>query len=124
MPVNLSTTIKNLKILDNDSNSKLILNYSYLKSKIWDLDELQSIIKYEQYKRNKTGLTLIWDLDTRPQEIAFLKIKHLRLREKYDECEIPFESKTKTRPFLLTFSFSYVRDWLDEHPFKNDIMQV
>jgi integrase/recombinase XerD len=64
---------------------------------------------------------LLWDLDARPQEIASLKIKHLRLRDKYGEGEIPFESKTGTGPFLLTFSFPYVRDWLNEHPFKNEL---
>ncbi len=50
-----------------------------------------------------------------------LKIKHLRLKEQYGEGEIPFESKTGTGPILLTFSFPYVRDWLNEHPFKNEL---
>jgi integrase/recombinase XerD len=51
----------------------------YLESEIWDIEELQAIIKYEQFKRNKAALALLWDLDARPQEIASLKIKHLRL---------------------------------------------
>ena len=49
-----------------------------------------------------------------------LKIKHIRLRERYGEGEIPHESKTGTGPILLTCSFPYVRDWLNEHPFKNE----
>jgi hypothetical protein len=49
-----------------------------------------------------------------------LKIKHIRLRERYGEGEIPHESKTGTGPVLLTCSFPYVRDWLNEHPFKNE----
>jgi hypothetical protein len=49
-----------------------------------------------------------------------MKIKHLRLKEKYGEGEIPFESKTGTGPVLLTLSFPYVRDWLNEHPFRNE----
>ena len=92
----------------------------YSETEIWDKDEFLSIIKYETYKRNKAALSLLWDLDARPHEITLLKIKHIRLKEKYGEGEIPFESKTGTGPILLTMSFPYVRDWLNEHPFKNE----
>ncbi|VFJ14526.1 hypothetical protein [Candidatus Nitrosocosmicus franklandus] len=92
----------------------------YLETEIWDRDELTTIIKYEPYKRNKAILSLLWDLDARPHEITLLKIKHVRLKEKYGEGEIPHEAKTGSGPMLLTFSFPYVRDWLNEHPFKNE----
>ena len=49
-----------------------------------------------------------------------LKIKHIRLKEKYGEGEVPHEAKTGTGPVLLTCSFPYVRDWLNEHPFRNE----
>ena len=49
-----------------------------------------------------------------------LRIKHIRLRENYGEGEIPHEAKTGSGPILLTLSFPYVRDWLNEHPFKNE----
>jgi integrase/recombinase XerD len=62
---------------------------------------------------------LFWDLDARNHEITLLKIKHLRLKERYGEGEIPYEAKTGSGPILLTCSFPYVRDWLNEHPFKN-----
>ncbi len=92
----------------------------YLETEIWDKDELAAIIKYEPYKRNKAILSLLWDLDARPHEITLLKIKHIRLKEKYGEGEIPHEAKTGSGPMLLTFSFPYVRDWLNEHPFRNE----
>jgi integrase/recombinase XerD len=92
----------------------------YLETEIWDKDELATIIKFEPYKRNKAVLSLLWDLDARPHEITLLKIKHIRLKEKYGEGEIPHEAKTGSGPMLLTFSFPYVRDWLNEHPFKNE----
>jgi integrase/recombinase XerD len=91
----------------------------YNESEIWDRDELLSIIKYEPYKRNKAILTLLWDFNARPHEITLMRIKNLRLREKYGEGEVPYEAKTGSGPILLTFSFPYVRDWLNEHPFKN-----
>ena len=62
---------------------------------------------------------MFWDLDARNHEITLLKIKHLRLKERYGEGEIPYEAKTGSGPILLTCSFPYVRDWLNEHPFKN-----
>src|SRR5918995_3676063 len=92
----------------------------YVETEIWEKDELLSILKYEPFKRNKAAITLMWDLDARPHEITLLKIKHIRLRDKYGEGEIPYEAKTGSGPILLTFSFPYVRDWLNEHPFKNE----
>jgi integrase/recombinase XerD len=92
----------------------------YSETEIWDKDEFLSIIKCEPYKRNKAALTLMWDLNARNHEITLLKLKNIRTKEKYGEGEIPFESKTGSGPLLLTVSFPYVRDWLNEHPFKNE----
>jgi hypothetical protein len=92
----------------------------YNESDIWDKDELLLIIKYEQYKRNKAILTLLWDFNARPHEITLMRIKNIRLKERYGEGEVPYEAKTGCGPILLTFSFPYVRDWLNEHPFRNE----
>lgn len=92
----------------------------YLETEIWERDELMTIVKYDPYIRNKAILTLLWDLDARPHEITLLKIKHVRLKEKYGEGEIPHEAKTGAGPVLLMCSFPYVRDWLNEHPFRNE----
>ena len=64
-------------------------------------------------------MTLFWDLNGRNHEITLLKLKHIRIRENYGEGEVPHESKTGSGPVLLTTSFVYVRDWINEHPFKN-----
>ena len=92
----------------------------YLENELWEKNDLLTIIKYESYKRNKAILALLFDLNARPHEITLLKIKHIRLKDKYGEGEIPHEAKTGTGPILLTCSFPYVRDWLNEHPFKNE----
>jgi hypothetical protein len=91
----------------------------YLESEIWEKDELLTVLKYEPHKRNRAALTLFWDLNGRNHEITLLKIKHIRIKEKYGEGEVPYESKTGSGPVLLTTSFVYVRDWINEHPFKN-----
>jgi integrase/recombinase XerD len=81
----------------------------YIETEIWDRDELLAIVKYELYIRNKAALTLFWDLDARNHEVIMLKIKHIRLRERYGEGEVPHEAKTGGGPILLTCSFPYVR---------------
>lgn len=91
-----------------------------METELWEKDDLITIIKYEPYTRNKAILSRLWDLDARPHEITLLKIKHIKIRENYGEGEIPHEAKTGTGPILLTFSFPYVRNWLNEHPFKNE----
>lgn len=91
----------------------------YGEHEIWDIEELKTIIKYEPHKRNKAILSLLWDLNGRNHEITLLRIKHVRLRERYGEGEIPHQAKTGSGPILLTFSLPYVRDWLNEHPFRN-----
>jgi integrase/recombinase XerD len=93
----------------------------YTETELWERDEILTIIKYEPYKRNKAAISLLWDLNARNHEVTMLKIKHIRLRERYGEGDIPHESKTGTGPILLTCSFPYVRDWLNEHPFKNEL---
>jgi integrase/recombinase XerD len=69
----------------------------YSETEIWDRDELLSIVKYEPHIRNKAALTLFWDLDARNHEVTMLRIKHLRLRDKYGEGEVPHEAN---RPSL------------------------
>lgn len=92
----------------------------YSEAELWERDEILFILKFEPYKRNKAALALFWDLDARNHEITLLKIKHIRLRERYGEGEIPYQAKTGSGPVLLTCSFPYVRDWLNEHPFRNE----
>ena len=91
----------------------------YGEHEIWDIEDLKTVIKYEPHKRNKAILSLLWDLNGRNHEITLLRIKHIRLKERYGEGEIPHQAKTGSGPMLLTFSFPYVRDWLNEHPFRN-----
>lgn len=91
----------------------------YSDSDIWELEELKTLIKYEPYLRNRAAIALMWDLNGRNHEITMLRIKNIRLKERYGEGEIPYQAKTGSGPILLTFSFPYVRDWINEHPFRN-----
>lgn len=92
----------------------------YSNNEIWEKEEYLSIIKYEASLRNKAALMLLWDFSARNHEVVSLKIKNITLNERYGEGEVPSESKTGTGPIMLSSSFPYVRDWLNEHPFRNE----
>ena len=94
------------EFLENLQEKKTKRLSPYVESELFTKEELLSIIKYEQYTRNKAILSLMWDLNARPHEITLLKIKHIRMKEKYAEGEIPHEAKTSSGPIMLTFSFS------------------
>ena len=64
----------------------------YLESELWEKEEIISIIKYEPYSRNKAALMLMWDLNARSHEITLLKIKQIRLKERYEEGEALHEA--------------------------------
>ena len=87
---------------------------------IWQLEEVLTIISYEPALRSQAIITLLWDLDARPHEISALRIKDIILNEQYGEGTIPSNTKTGGGPILLTSSFTYVRDWINKHPFKNE----
>jgi hypothetical protein len=93
----------------------------YSESQIWDRDELVTIIKYESHKRNKAILALMWDFNARNHEVTLLRINNVRFLKDYAEGEVPGEAKTGSGPILLRLSFPYVRDWLNEHPVKNNL---
>ncbi|TVP40419.1 hypothetical protein [Candidatus Nitrosocosmicus arcticus] len=57
----------------------------YIESELWSKEELLIVIKYEQFKRNKAALSLLWDLDARNHEVTLLKNKHIKLNERYGE---------------------------------------
>jgi hypothetical protein len=47
-------------------------------------------------------------------------MKDIVLNERYGEGTIPSNTKTGDGPILLTSSFTYVRDWINKHQFKNE----
>ena len=79
-----------------------------------------TIVSYEPELRNQAIVTLLWDLDARPHEIIALRIRDIVLNEQYGEGTIPSNTKTGGGPILLTSSFTYIRDLINKHPFKNE----
>jgi hypothetical protein len=94
----------------------------YLRD-IWKHNKLLGIVKQEPYKRNKVILTLLSNLNARSHKITLLKLKDIRLRDKYGEGKIHSQAKTRTEPVLLSLFFPFIRtkrelviDLLDNSP--------
>lgn len=101
-------------------SKKHLRDSPYGVSDIWELDDVLTIVSYEPELRNQAIVTLLWDLDARNHEITALRIRDIILDEQYGEGNIPSNTKTGGGPILLTSSFTYVRDWINKHPFKNE----
>jgi len=71
----------------------------YGENEIWELDELQTIIKYEPHKRNNAALALMWDLSGRNHEITLFRLKHIRLRENMEKGKLHMKPKLAPGPF-------------------------
>ena len=78
----------------------------YLESELWEKDELLSVVKYEKEIRNRAVLTLLWDFNARNHEVTSLKIKHIRLRERYGEGEVPSRIKDWERSYFADMFLS------------------
>jgi hypothetical protein len=62
------------------------------------------------------------DLSARPHEILNLKIKDIIFRavDKYQYAEVLVNGKTGTRHIPLIQSIPYIKDWLSNHPSRNN----
>ena len=101
-------------------HKKPLRDSPYDTSHCWELNDVLTIVAYEPELRNQAIITLLWDADGRNHEITALRIKDIVLNEQYGEGTIPSNTKTGGGPFLLRSSFTYVRDWINRHPFKNE----
>jgi integrase/recombinase XerD len=101
-------------------NKKPLRESPYGINDIWELDDVLTIVSYEPELRDQAIITLLWDLDARNHEITALRIKDIVLDEQYGEGNIPSNTKTGGGPILLISSFTYVRDLINKHPFKNE----
>lgn len=102
-----------IKMLKNKRKS------SYSAGQVWTQKEVLTVTKYGNNNRDKAILTLMYDIVARNHEITSLRLNDLQFYENYTEITIPWNTKTGARTIPLGASFPYLRDWLNEHPFKN-----
>lgn len=81
-------------------------------------DEVKLMINAATNKRDKAIIALLWDIGARIGEIGNLRIKDI----KPDDLGISIlvNGKTGPRRVRAVWSVDYLKDWLEDHPGKNN----
>src|SRR5215472_3885036 len=94
----------------------------YKPSDLWSQEDDLLFLKWVTSKRDRCYHTMARDLSARPHEILSLKIKDIVFKavDKYQYAEVLVNGKTGTRHIPLIQSIPYIKDWLSNHPSRNN----
>ena len=94
----------------------------YKPTDLWTQEDDLLFLKYCPNTRDRCYHTISRDTSCRPHEILNLKIKDIVFKTAGDRqyAEVLVNGKTGTRHIPLIDSLPYIKDWLDQHPRKNN----
>jgi integrase len=94
----------------------------YKPSDLWTQDDDLLFLKWVTNKRDRCYHTMARDLSARPHEILNLKIKDVIFKNTngYQYAEVLVNGKTGSRHIPLIQSIPYLKDWLSNHPSRNN----
>jgi integrase len=94
----------------------------YKPSDIWAQDDDALFLKWVTSKRDRCYHTMARDLSARPHEILNLKIKDVIFKNAngYQYAEVLVNGKTGSRHIPLIQSITYIKEWLTNHPSRNN----
>jgi integrase len=95
----------------------------YKPSDLWSQEDDLLFLKWVTNKRDRCYHTMARDLSARPHEILNLKIKDITFKTTVDNkqyAEVLVNGKTGTRHIPLIQSIPYIKDWLSNHPSRNN----
>jgi integrase len=94
----------------------------YKPSDLWTQEEDLLFLKWVTNKRDRCYHIMARDLSARPHEILNLKIKDIVFKTAGDKqyAEVLVNGKTGSRHIPLIQSIPYVKDWLSDHPSRNN----
>jgi integrase len=96
----------------------------YKPSDLWSQEDDLLFLKWVTNKRDRCYHTMARDLSARPHEILNLKIKDIVFKtadnNKYQYAEVLVNGKTGSRHIPLIQSIPYIKDWLSNHPSRNN----
>ncbi|MFL6430569.1 MAG: hypothetical protein ACJ71X_03795, partial [Nitrososphaeraceae archaeon] len=98
---------------------------SYKPSDMWTFEDDLLFLKYVTNTRDRCFHMMSRDLSARPHEILSLKIKDVDVFKlapdgKNRYAEVLLNGKTGPRSNLLFQSIPYIKDWLSDHPSRNN----
>ena len=94
----------------------------YKPSDLWIQEDDLLFLKWVTNKRDRCYHTMTRDLSARPHEILNLKIKDIVFKAVGNKqyAEVLVNGKTGSRHIPLIQSIPYVKDWLSNHPARNN----
>jgi integrase/recombinase XerD len=94
----------------------------YKPSDLWSQEDDLLFLKWVTNKRDRCYHTMARDLSARPHEILNLKIKDVVFKTASNKhyAEVLVNGKTGARHIPLIQSIPYIKDWLSNHPSRNN----
>jgi integrase len=95
----------------------------YKSSDLWSQEDDSLFLKWVTNKRDRCYHTMARDLSARPHEILNLKIKDIAFKNIEDGkqyAEVLVNGKTGSRHIPLIQSIPYIKEWLSNHPSRNN----
>src|SRR5215469_5181421 len=94
----------------------------YKPTDLWTQEDDLLLLKWVTNKRDRCYHTMARDLSARPHEILSLKIKDIIFKavDKYQYAEVLVNGKSGTRHIPLIQTIPYIKDWLSNHPSRNN----
>ena len=94
----------------------------YKPTDLWTQEDDLLFLKWVTNKHDRCYHTMARDLSARPHKILSLTIKDIIFKavDKYQYAEVLVNGKTGTRHIPLIQSIPYMKDWLSNHPSRNN----
>ena len=83
---------------------------SYSPNDVWELDDILLVVKYCPDVRDKTIITMMWDLVHRNHEIVKIRLRDIIMEKKYAEVSTAYDTKTGVRTNPIIVAFPYLRE--------------
>ena len=95
----------------------------YKPSDLWSQEDDLLFLKWVTNKRDRCYHTMARDLSARPHEILNLKVKDIMFKTAGNKqyAEVLVNGKTGTRHIPLIQSIPYIKEWLSNHPSRNNL---
>jgi integrase/recombinase XerD len=95
---------------------------TYKPTDLWSVEDDLLFLKYCPSKRDRCYDAISRDSSCRPHEILKLRIKDINFKmvENKQYAEVLVSGKTGSRHIPLINSIPYLKDWLDDHPFRTN----
>jgi integrase/recombinase XerD len=128
---NVGNPDKRTELSNSERKPECIMDIAQLKRKevscykpsdLWSQEDDLLFLKWVTNKRDRCYHTMSRDLSARPHEILNLKIKDVVFKNVngYQYAEVLVNGKTGSRYIPLIQSIPYIKDWLSNHPSRNN----